>query len=282
MSADRITTRAVRALASLCLMWGSLSAVGAAAEPLVYPLDVAVAPDGTVYIADLKLPGIWSYRDGQLNKFFEGSPRFRTPLNAVRCVRVGDDGTVYAGDSATREIYKFVDGQPQPLTNGRIGIPITMLLDGERIVVSDLETQRIWSVPLAGGEPTEVAVIAGVRGLAFGEGGDLYCVTTLEDPVRRITQSGELDVVIPGRPFQLTHHAVTVGNELYVADNYAVTIWKVPLTKDAQPNAFASGVPLVRPVGLCRYGDGFLVADPHARDVFVLNAEGELRSLFAK
>lgn len=257
---------------------GALQTAAAQTE-LDYPLDVAVGPDDVIYIADRKLPGLWTVKEGKLELFFKGSKTFRTPLNAVRCVTVDEDGTVYAGDSATREVYALgADRKPVPLTNGHIGIAADLIIDGERIIVSDLETQRIWSFPKSGGEPEEVAVIAGVRGLAKNSRDELICVTTLENPVRRIME-GKIEVMIQGRPFQMPHHCVIVDNDIFVADNYANTIWKVELQTGAQAASFVKGAPMQKPVGLCRYQEGFLVADPHARQIFVVNANGQVTPL---
>ncbi|MCA8999805.1 MAG: hypothetical protein KDA80_22610, partial [Planctomycetaceae bacterium] len=249
---------------------------------LQYPLDVAVSPDGTIYIADRKLPGIWSYKDGALEKFFEGSKKFRTPLNAVRCVGVAEDGTVFAGDSSTREVYKF-DGEkkPVPLTDGYIGIAADILVEKDQVIASDLELQRIWSFPIDGGEPKELAVIAGVRGLARDAEGNLLCVTTLEDPVRKVEDDGSLTVLIKDRPFDLPHHAVFKDGALFIPDNYAVTIWKAPLDGTA-PTPLAKGEPLNRPVGICLEGDNFLIADPHAKDIFRITPDGKVTSIFAE
>jgi len=72
------------------------------AADMLYPLSVAAAPNGAIYVADLRLPGIWKIVDGKREMLFEGSPKFRTPLNAVRCVAVDSKGRLVAGDSATR------------------------------------------------------------------------------------------------------------------------------------------------------------------------------------
>src|SRR3990167_3554221 len=92
------------------------------AQELQYPVSVAAAEDGTLYIADRNFHGIWKFANGKLEKFFEGSAKFRTPLNAVRCVAMDHQGKLLAGDSATREVYRFDEaGNPVPLTQGRIG-----------------------------------------------------------------------------------------------------------------------------------------------------------------
>ncbi|MGC1273636.1 MAG: NHL repeat-containing protein, partial [Planctomycetaceae bacterium] len=220
-----------------------------------YPLAVAADTDGVVYVADRDLPGVWKVTDGKPEVFFQASKQFRTPLNAPRCVAIDAENRVLVGDSATREVYRFsADGKPEPLTRGYIGIPSAIAVAGDgTIFVSDLEAHRIWSLPKdglkEGEEPKEVAVIAGVRGLAFDHDGKLLAVTTLEDQIRRIGDDGQIETVVKGRPFKMPHHLVVGGDgSLFVADNYAVTIWKVP--PGSEPAAFVEGEPLVKPVGL--------------------------------
>ena len=249
-------------------------------DSLVYPLDVAVGPNDEIYVADRKLPGIWKIVDGKPEVFFKGSKTFRTPLNAVRCLTVDADGTLFAGDSSTREVYAFdADRKPVPLTDGYIGIAADLMIDGDKIIVSDLETQRIWKFPKEGGKPEEVAVIAAVRGLDQDADGNLICVTTLENPVRRIKEDGKAEVIIKDRPFDLPHHCVIVDGEIFVADNYTGGIWRSKLEEGAKPAIFAKGSPLQKPVGLCRYQDGFLIADPHAKQIFVLSSDGKVEPL---
>ncbi|MEW4490538.1 hypothetical protein AB1L42_20810 [Thalassoglobus sp. JC818] len=271
-----------KAFLTLTLMFVlALSATSTANDQLVYPLDVAVGPNEEVYIADRKLPGIWKVVDGHLEVFFKASKTFRTPLNAVRCVAVDTDGTVYVGDSSTREVYAIgEDRKPLPLSDGHIGIAADLLIDGDRLIVSDLETQRIWSLPKSGGEVQELAVIAGVRGLAKSSEGELICVTTLENPVRKIAEDKTESVIISGRPFEMPHHCVIAENTIFVADNYAGGIWKAELSGETPPELMRSGAPLQKPVGLCQYRDGFLVADPHAKEIFLVPAgAGEVTRL---
>lgn len=253
----------------------------------VYPLAAVADPAGVVYVADLRLPGVWKVTDGKAEVFFQGSKRFRTPLNAVRCLAIEPEGTLLAGDSATREVYRFsADGKPEPLTNGFIGIPsaITVAADGT-IYVADLESQRVWSFPKEGlkegEEPKEVVVVAGIRGLAFDAEGRLIFSTTIEDPIRRVAEGGAIETLVPGRPFQLNHQIV-IGKDgaMFVTDNYAATVWQVP-AGGGEPKPFLQGAPLVKPVGLGKRGDDLLVADPHAKAIFVVSPEGKATPLVA-
>ncbi len=265
---------------TICLLLFSLLFCSTTQAQLQYPLDLTATEEGTFYVADRKLPGIWKVSEGKFSVFFQGEKTFRTPLNAVRCVAIAADGSLLAGDSATREVYKFdQDQKPQPLTRGKIGIPSALLIDGDTVFVSDLELQRIWSFPLAGGEPKEVAVIAGVRGLAKHPDGKLLCLTTLEDPLRTIGEDGTVASILKGRPFQMPHHIVVVGDMVYVADNYANTVWKVNLTGDALAEPFFAGEPLQKPVGLGLFKEELLVADPHAQKIFRIDLSGKINEI---
>jgi len=127
------------------------------ADEMQYPLSVAAAEKGPVYVADRKLPGIWSIEGGKVSPFYQGSKAFRTPLNAVRCVTLDEQGRVLAGDSSTREVYRFAKAgaKPEALTQGGIGIPMDVVVTkAGDLLVSDLELHRIWKVSAAGGKPT--------------------------------------------------------------------------------------------------------------------------------
>ena len=113
-------------LVGFILLFGSVRR-SQAADGMLYPLAAAVAEDGTIYVADRDLPGVWKYSDGKWSIYFQGSKKFRTPLNAVRCLAIDHQGKLLAGDSSTREIYRFDDAnQPQPLTKGGVGIPMSL------------------------------------------------------------------------------------------------------------------------------------------------------------
>ncbi len=259
-----------------------LSPLRAADPVLKYPLAVAASPEGVIYIADLKLPGLWKYSGGQLTVFHQASSRLRTPLNAIRCLAVDNQGVVYAGDSATREIYRLEGEEPaMPLTSGRIGVPSALAIRGSTLFVADLEAQRIWQVSTAGGEPIEMARVAGVRGLATGENNTLYYVSTRADQVGRIDQAGGNTALLAGKPFLFPHQIAILENSMYVTDNYANALWEFPADGSVAPRKFVGGAPLVKPVGLCVQGDKLLIADPHARDVFVVTHSGEIQSLLA-
>lgn len=261
------------------LICGFLAGPRANAADVQYPLAVATDAQGVIYIADRNLPGVWQIKDGQRELYFEGSKKFRTPLNAVRCLAVDAQGKLLAGDSSTREIYRFdAEKKPQPLTKGGVGIPMVMAFDkAGNLYVGDLETQRIFKQAAAGGELKEFATVAAPRGLAIDAEDRLWVVAYGgKDQLLRFTPDGKSEVIVSGRPFDFPNQiTLDKDSNAYVADGYGKTIWKIGA--DKKPVKFASGDPLSNPVGLAWQGDKLLVVDPRAKDfLYSVDAEGKL------
>ena len=281
----RINCRLFSSLAILCSMSGIVSMAQDAAAPptetpavaateFVYPLAVTVQADGVIYVADRNLPGVWKVENGQKSVYFQGSKKFRTPLNAVRCLAIDHQGKLLAGDSSTRDVYRFDDaGQPQPLTSGWIGIPMAIAVapDGT-IYTADIELHRIWKMPAEGAkEPTEFAVINSPRGLTIDPDGNLWVLSTSskQGQIQKVTPDGKIEPWIKDHPFNLPHNIVRMDDgTFFVTDNYEHAVWKI--ASDGKPEKFVSGEPLDRPVGLCRSGANLLIADPHIRTIFSL------------
>lgn len=245
-----------------------------------YPVDVVSAADGALYVADLRLPGIWKIVDGKAEVFVQGEARFRTPLNAIRCLALDKQGQLLAGDSATREVYRVSsNGELKPLTGGQIGIPMCMVAFDDGIYVSDIELQRIWKVPTEGGEPEEFAVIAAVRGIATAEDGSLRISTGLKPNVAKVTADGVITPILDEGKFSFTNQlAVGKDGVIYVADGYAKTIWKISEEGTAEP--WVVGEPFVNPVGLAWRDDDLLVVDPRANRVFAVSSTGAVTCVY--
>jgi len=251
------------------------------AAEMLYPLSVAAADKGAVYVADRKLPGIWSVENGKASSYFTGSKVFRTPLNAVRCVTVDPQGRVIAGDSSTREVYRFekAGAEPTPLTKGGIGIPMDVVVtkNGD-LLVSDLELHQIWKVPAAGGEPTLFAKVSAPRGLALDQAENLWVVSGTADQLLKVTPEGKVTVVVKGRPFNFPHDVVVLDDgTAVVSDGYEKALWKV--TPDGKTEKWVSGAPFKNPVGITRQGKNILVSDPHAKTVFSVDPEKKISDL---
>lgn len=285
--------RSLFAFVLLTVFLTSVTSTAIAAE-LQYPLAVASAPDGTIYLADRLLPGIWKVdKDGNLSLFFEASKKFRTPLNAIRCLAIDQKGRLLAGDSSTRDIYRFDEGNtPTPLTKGEnagIGIPMAIAVHSSgEIYVADLEIHRIVKVPEAGGRAVEVAEVSAPRGLWFDKQDRLWIVSHGADHVLRWTANpadakpsadsksplGQLEPVVKGRPFNFAHHiAVDNDGNALIADGYERAIWKF---NGKEVTKIVSGEPLVNPVGVFWTGEKLLVVDPRAKALFSLSSENKL------
>lgn len=259
---------------SLVLALATTDAVCAQAQEMQYPLAVVKASNDVIYVADRNLPGIWKIEGGKASVFFQGSKKFRTPLNAVRCLALDAQGNLYAGDTSTREIYKFdAQGQPQPLTKGYIGIPMGIAFDSKgSMFVSDLERQCIFQVS-ADGQVTEFVKIQGARGIAIDKQDRVWVLTNTGDALVRFTADKSKEVVVTGVPFEFANQLVLdEADNAYLCDGYAHAI--VMLPTGGQPKKLASGEPLNHPVGITLAGEQLLIADPHAKTIFSLAKDG--------
>ena len=267
-------------LLGLMLVCADISSVSA--QTMEYPLSVAAAKDGTLYVADRNMPGIWKVKDGKAEVFFKGSKQFRTPLNAVRCVAIDEKGRLLAGDSATREVYRFDENaKPVPLTSGGIGIPMAIAVASSGdIFVADLELHRIWKVPALGGKPEEVAAVQAPRGMTIDSENRLWIVSHGKNHLIRLSTDGNatVETIVEGQPFNFAHHIVLGENNVaYVIDGYAKTLWKVT---DGKPEEFVKGEPLKNPVGLAINDKTIYIADPHQKAIYAVDPEGKLTSVF--
>lgn len=271
----------VVAACTLAMSVAWLAGVAVGAE-VAYPLAVASTADGPVYLADRDLPGVWKIADGKLSLFFQASKKFRTPLNAVRCLALDAEGKLLAGDSSTRDVYRFNDaGEPVPLTKGGIGIPMAIAVakNGD-LVVADLELHILWSVPAAGGAAKKLADVPAPRGVAIDATDRVWIVSHGADQVLRLKPDGGLETVVKGRPFQFPHQIVVTDDKTaFVTDGYAKAVWKV--VEGAEPQKLCAGEPLVNPVGIARRGDRLLVADPRAKAVFQIDLTGKIEKMAA-
>lgn len=280
---DMKLTRRLPLLASTIVLTAIAATLAQDAKPargLVYPLDVSVTADAkTLYLVDRKLPGLWKAgADGKLAVFFQASKKFRTPLNAVRCIAADGKGGLLVGDSGTREVYRFsADGKSTPLTKGGIGIAMGIAVNAKgTIFVSDLELQRIWTVPAAGGEPKEFAVLPAPRGMTFDKKGQLWVVSGgPRNQLVKIAADGKITPVVKERTFVYPNDvAVSADGTAYVSDGYADCIWKV--AADGKTSKWVSGKPLDNPVGLDWQGTTLLVVDSRAGKLFSITPDAKL------
>ncbi|MCR4413618.1 MAG: hypothetical protein NUV77_14450 [Thermoguttaceae bacterium] len=267
------------------LSWGALTLLllggrTAAGQELDYPISLAVHPSGALFLADRNLPGVWRLEGDRLSLFHQASKKFRTPLNAIRCVAVDRDGKLLAGDSATCDVYRFDEsGKPQPLTAqgkpyGQIGIPMSIVSDAQGdLLVSDLETHRIWKVPRSGGKADTRFSLPAPRGLYYDSKQRLWAISGRT--LVRIAPGGEKETIVGDGVFSFPHCvAVQEDGTAFVTDGAAKTLWKV--SPGGKPEPWVRGEPLDNPVGLALDQGKLLVADPRAKAVFEIDSGGKL------
>lgn len=266
-------------------LWLCLAAVSvaigdtcSAADGLEYPLSIAVDRSGVIFLADRNLPGVWRLEGERLGLFFRGAKKFRTPLNAIRCVALDREGRLLAGDSATTDVYRFDEkGNPQPLTaqgkpHGQIGIPMGIAVDAEgSLLVSDLETNRIVKVPKEGGKVQPFAAVPAPRGLFYDSRRQLWVISGRR--LVTVSEAGETRTVVDDGVFHFPH-TVVVGEDgtAYVCDGYAKAVWKIPPGQKLEK--WVSGGPLENPVGMDLRQGKLFVVDSHAKAVFEIDAKG--------
>lgn len=245
-----------------------------------YPLALAVEGETSVVIVDLNLPGIWRLplSGGTPQLVRKGSNLLRKPLNRPRCIAVAQDGSLLVGDTATREIYRLAadgSGEVTPLTNGFLGIPNSLAIDGKgRLLISDLETRFVYAWSEGESEPQLLSKVS-TRGLHVSPSGAIWGVTPDANALIQLNDSGEPKTVVGGRPFQFPHNVVVDGEgTAFVTDGYAKTVWRIP--SGGAPEPFFAGEPLQNPVGLAMIPGKLLIADPHAKQIFAIDLASKM------
>ncbi|GAB5404705.1 MAG: hypothetical protein Aurels2KO_29360 [Aureliella sp.] len=238
----------------------------------IYPLDLAVAGDGSVYVADRRMHGVWIYKDESLGELFRGTSKFRTPMNATRTVAIEKDGAVLVGDTATREIYRIkTGGKPEPITGGKIGTPVDIAVASDgTIYVADLELRKLMRIA-AGSNEVEHFADVNPRGVCVDSEDKVWVVSQNSEQLLTLDEKGKATPIVKERTFNFPHQvAVNKAGEAFVTDGYEKAIWKVVL--GANPTVWFKGEPLDNPVGITLVDDLPVVVDPRARKVIKFDA----------
>lgn len=261
------------ALLLLAFSFSSTTVAAQDSPPEVqYPIALDLAPDGSLVVVDLNLPGVWRLdaAGGLPQLLYRGTKQLRKPMNRPRCCVVLEDGSILVGDTATREIYKLAadgSGEPQPLTGGILGIPNSLALAADgTLYIADLETRFVFKVPASGGTPEKYSDV-NARGLLVTNDGQLLAVTPTAQPLVKIAADGSSEAIVKERAFQFPHNvALLEDGSMLVTDGYAHCVWQV--TADGAVSKWIEGEPLKNPVGIVNSADAVFVADPHAKQVF--------------
>src|SRR6185369_781020 len=224
-------------------------------SPLVLsdPFGVAVAVDGTIYVADAgesnrirKLSP-----DGNVTTLAGGSEGFAdgagaaASFNTPSALALGPDGDLYVADTGNNRIRKITP-------DGRVS---TVAGDGTAGYVDGPAAQAQFNGPI---------------GLAISPGGDIYVADTYNDVIRMITTEGQVTTVAGGGTpgyadgeqkvalFDTPSGIIVVENRsLIVADTGNHRLRKIS-PEGAVSTLPISGEELSRPIGLAFSHDHFL------------------------
>lgn len=266
----------------VCIVACLVFSMHARAADMQSPVAVAAATDGTIYVADSKLPGIWRIAGSKRTVYFQADKKFRTQLNAPRCLAIDAEGHLLVGDSATREIYRFDESaKPAALTAGKIGIPMGLAVDKKGdILVADLESHRVMKIPAAGGEPTKVAEVPGPQSLAIDAQDRIWVTSRSPKQVYRIAADGKVEPVLSENSLRFPHGiAVDAKGNVYVSDGYGKSIWKIDA--EGKPLSWVAGMNFSNPMGLAMQGETLFVADSRAKQIFQIDPAGNVKPVEA-
>lgn len=207
------------------------------AAMLSYPTGIAVASDGTLYIADTRNHRVRKLAtDGTITTVAgtgaagyngDGGPAALARLNSPRDVAVSRDGTLYIVDRENRRIRR-VDADSIITTVAGTG---SSGFNGYR------------------GEAIE-ATLRAPYGIAVDAQGNLYIADTFNHRVRKVTPDGSIFTVAGsdrfgfsgdgwGAGFAALHYplsvAVDIAGNLYIADSHNHRIRKVWSSADTEP-----------------------------------------------
>ena len=224
-------------------------------SPLVLsdPFGVAVAADGTIYVADAgennRIRKISP--DGNVTTLAGGSEGFAdgagasASFNTPSALALGSDGNLYVADTGNNRIRKIT---PEGNVSTVAGDGIAGYVDG----------------------PAAKAQFNGPIGLAISPGGDIYVADTYNDVIRMITTEGQVTTIAGGGTpgyadgeqkialFDTPSGIIVVENSsLIVADTGNRRLRKVTAEGNVTTLPI-SGEELSRPIGLAFSHDHFL------------------------
>src|ERR1043165_183814 len=216
------------------------------------PFGVAVAKDGTVYVADAgesnRIRKISP--DGNVTTFAGGNEGYAdgvgpaASFNTPSALALGPGGDLFVADTGNNRIRKITP-------DGRVS---TVAGDGTAGYVDG---------------PVAKAQFNGTIGLAVSEGGDIYVADTYNDVVRMITNEGEVTTIAGGGTpgyadgeqkaarFDTPCGIVIVNNTLIVADTGNDRLRRVSAEGNVT-TLTVSGQELSSPIGLAVSHDNYL------------------------
>lgn len=230
--ARAVETRAIEHLFDLTL---------AANSPLSLPTDVAVAPDGKIYVVDGSNDRIAVYsKDGGFISTIGSSGKANGQLSSPIGIDVDKKGNVYIADSGNNRIQVFSASgefvrQIQLKENKSNIKPIDVAVDDQKqilyvtcntnhkIMLYSVTGKYLTSWGKQGNNPSEFRYPATIT---ISEEGLIYVVDVLNSRIQIFERNGKLLTVagswgvLPGQLFRPKGVAVDAKGVIYVSDSY--------------------------------------------------------------
>jgi serine/threonine-protein kinase len=290
--------------------------VRSAGANLMEPFRVAVAPDGTVVIANGRGHGVLAVRDGRLVRIAgngsdgyerDGVPATTTAVGFVTDVAVAPDGDVYIVsahrvrrlDARTGLISTFAggidgySGDGGPAAAAQLDGPVAVAVNAHedvfiaeavgRVRYVDAHTGVISTYAGIGrqessgdGGPATAAGIDRPHGLAVGPDGALYIADTYGGRVRRVDWVTKRITSVASGLLLPVHMAVAPDGSILVADTQRTSLRRIG--PDGAETQVGRG--FVEPSGVAVGADGAIyVSDVDGRRVTRIDGAGRMTTV---
>jgi len=261
-------------------------------KTLLRPHDVAVAPDGTIYVANSGMYGIIRVAGGKSYVLGAGPGTGEGQLNFPRGICAVPDGSVCVADTNNARLQVFdkdggvirvigrpgyLDGEflrPQGL-DVRGGLLAVADNRNHRVQIFDLERERLdrqpVAVALAGGHGDGAGLMKLPADVAFDAAGDVHTAVKMQNVIKVYGTDGMLKRTYGAGDGLNGPEGICrrEGRSLYIADtgNGRVLEYDVDgeLIRELKPKT-----EMVNPTGLAYYDGTLLAADPSANLVHVI------------
>ncbi|AZG45112.1 SMP-30/gluconolactonase/LRE family protein [Gordonia insulae] len=213
----------------------------ALADGLTWPLDLAVGPDGTLYIADGTF--LLAYRGGELSTlgmlFSPGYPGYIRGMAAI-----GDGELIVTGNGSVSR-YRPGAAESEVLVDGLDQLYGVAVSTTGAIAVADLGSGSVFAVQ-SGRADVLASGLDRPMGVAFTADGTCLVTESGAGRVAAVTNSGT-DTLVDG--LESPQGIVVVGSQLYIVDAGSKSLVNVDLeTKSRQ--VVATGLPVGAPPGV--------------------------------
>jgi len=258
---------------------------------LIHPYDVAVAADGTIYVANAGRYGIVRLAGGESRYLGRGPGQGPAQFNFPMGVDVGADGAVYVADTNNGRVQVFTAAGDFARAFGRPGYldgeflrPKSVCAYRDGVLVADTRNHRVQYVDLRGeriasGEPVTRAILGGLgegpgdlklpRYVAANGDGVIFTADAGHGVVKAFTLEGRLVRTVGQGDIQEPGGVAVAGDgRIFVADVTAGAV--LTFNPNGKYLGRVNGLAgLARPRGIALYEDYLLVADADGGRVFV-------------